>query len=407
MKNQLFFREKRRSQNALPRVVCSALFVVLAGCENELPLHQTETITETPQNLAQASNNATLQSAFPPVVSSVVDLGVVARPGSVLVRDGGSTALVGDKILWLFGDTIFKPGFVAADGEKYRSNTAALASPESPLAVTEPLDANGTPYQAIPFTAAEKAYNDSTGKPDDRIALWPGGFVSETHDPDDYTALGHDGFTRKKSRNGLQFFLKVHVLPGTLNYQALGVGTARFTPGKTTAHRDRKLLFKADEPQFSRAFLHQGMVYLYGKLPAGSFLPYGVARAPLKKATQRSAYQFWNGSAWVSDIAQTAAVMYGIPGSVTVSYNAHLRTFIAIHSQAFSDKVVIRTAPAPEGPWSAATELFTGMASSSNNYAAQEHPELAKNNGQTIYVSYFNPQGFLHGEVRLVEVTFQ
>jgi hypothetical protein len=43
--------------------------------------------------------------------------------------------------------------------------------------VSEPLDANGTPYQALPFTAAEKAYNNSTNDPNDRIALWFGGLV--------------------------------------------------------------------------------------------------------------------------------------------------------------------------------------------------------------------------------------
>jgi len=106
--------------------------------------------------------------------------------------------------------------------------------------------------------------------------------------------------------------------------------------------------------------------------------------------------------------------MYFIPGAVTVSYNVHLKTFIAIHSQfpsnsIPSDKVLFRTAPSPEGPWNLATELFTGMpvGTDLNNRAGQEHLELAKNNGQTIYVSYYNPQSSLQGELRLVEVKFQ
>ena len=364
-------------------------FILLAmlywGCD-KMP---NEAITDAQQNLAKAFEGDALQVLAAPVVASVIELGVVAKPSSVLVRDGGSSTLVGGKILWHFGDTIFKPGIISVDGKTYRSNTAALANLATPLAVTEALDANGAPYQAIPFTAAEQAYNDSTGRPDDRIAIWPGGMVP------------------KNKSSGLAFYLKIHVMPGTLNYQPLGVGTANFASGKTTAQRNPGLLFGATEPQFNRAMLYNGMVYLYGKLPTGSFLPYGVARAPLKNATKRSAYQFWNGSAWVSDVNQAVAVMSGIPGAVTVSYNAYLQTFIAIHSQAFSDKVIFRTASSPEGPWSAATDLFTGMPSSSNNYAGQEHIELNKSNGKIIYVSYFNPQGFLQGELRLVEVTFQ
>jgi len=392
MKNLFCLRRNYKPQNSLRPFVFLILFILVAvfvaGCDKETPLSLDQQ-TEAQQNLAKASAANALQAVAAPVVTTVTDLGVVAHPPSVLVRDGGSTTLVAGKVLWLFGDTIFKPGYVAVDGAKYRSNTAALSIPATPLAVSEPLDANGTPYQAIPFTVAEQAYNDSTGKTDDRIALWPGGMVPE------------------KNGKGLAFFLKIQIKPGILNYQPAGVGTAHFAAGKTTAQRDPNLLFSATEPQFSRAFLYNGMVYLYGKLPTGSFLPYGVARAPQKKATNRSAYQFWNGSAWVTDVNQAVAVMYGIPGSVTVSYNAYLKTFIAIHSQAFSDKVVFRTAASPEGPWSSATDLFTGMPSSSNNYAGQEHPELAKNNGKIIYVSYFNPQGFLQGELRLVEVTFQ
>ena len=65
----------------------------------------------------------------------------------------------------------------AEDGSQYRTNTAALADPQRPLEVSEPLDANGAPLQAIPFTDDELEYNKSTGKPDDRIALWTGGIA--------------------------------------------------------------------------------------------------------------------------------------------------------------------------------------------------------------------------------------
>ncbi len=108
-------------------------------------------------------------------------------------------------------------------------------------------------------------------------------------------------------------------------------------------------------------------------------------------------------------VVPSALVFDWIPGQVSVSYNAYLHCFIAVHSGVFSNKIFIRTARRPEGPWSAPQELFTGMppASGSVNYAGQELPELAKNHGKTIYVSYYHPTGFLQGELRLVEVTFE
>jgi len=359
--------------------------LIILGCKsspNEFSLGDTDSESA---DAALALN----KSAAAPVVATVVELGTVSKPATVVTRDGGESLLIGGKILWTFGDTIFNT--TAADGSTYRSNTAALANPSQPLAVTEPLDANGTPYQALPFTAAEQAYNDSTNNPNDRIALWFGGLVLNTNG------------------SGLAFYRKLYV-KGNFIFPAIGVGTANFAPGSTTGVRDPGLLFTASEPQFSRPLLHNGKVYLYGNLNNGDpTLPFGVARASsLAKATKRSAYRFWNGSQWVANIAATAKIFDQIPGQVSVSYNTYLQSFIAVHSGVFSNKVFLRTAGKPEGPWSAPQELFTGMPPASGaNRAGLEHPELAKNGGKTIYVSYYRPMGFLQGELRLVEVTFQ
>jgi len=42
------------------------------------------------------------------------------------------------------------------------------------------------------------------------------------------------------------------------------------------------------------------------------------------------------------------------------------------------------------------------------NYAGEQHPELARQNGRVIFVSYYHPQtGFFEGELRLVKVEFK
>jgi hypothetical protein len=326
----------------------------------------------------------------PLAVATVRELGAVSRPATVVGRDGGPTALVGGRVLWTFGDTFYRTR--AVDGTTFRSNTAALADPARPLEAAEPIDANGTPLAALPFTAEEQAYNDSTGRPDNRIALWIASLAPEP-----------DG-------NALAFYSKLYVRPGVLNYEDIGGGVARFRPGRTVGERLAGLVFQAPEPMFVHgAVVDGGSLYLMGKLP-GRDQPYGVARVPQAQVADRAAYRFWNGREWTGDVRAAAGVVSGIPGALSVAYNPYLGAFLAVHSAPLSNDVVGRTAPRPEGPWSAPVTLFTGLPPLARgefnvDYAGFEHPELAQDGGRRLFVSYHRPlAGFLEGEVRLVEV---
>lgn len=329
-------------------------------------------------------------AAFPPRVMAARELGAVSKPPTVLVRDGGQSALIGNKILWTFGDTLLNVR--AVDGANARSNTAALANPSTPLNAVEPVDANGAPYQFLPFTPEEKRYNDNSGNPNERYALWVNGVIP-------------DG-----NGNGIVFYLKLKVHPGFLNYEFIGIGLARVAAGQTVAVREPNLLFTSPEPVFGYAMLLDQHIYVYGKMQNGaSNSPYAVARVPLAQAFNRSAYRFWNGANWVADITQSVAVMDSIPGAVTVSFNHRQKRYLAVHSGIFSNKVFVRTALRPEGPWHPPTEMFSGLPPMTNavNYAGIEHPELSVEYGRKIYVSYFRPTATFNGELRLVEVKFR
>ncbi|GHO47803.1 DUF4185 domain-containing protein [Ktedonospora formicarum] len=320
------------------------------------------------------------------VIASTKDLGTVGHPKSVASRDGGATALIGGQLLWTFNDTL-----VSGDSH-VRSNSAALASPTNPLVVHEPLDAKGAPYQFVPFTADEQAYNDSTGKPDDRIALWPG------------SVINYQG-------GGLVYSYKLKVQPGFLNYQFMGIALARVQAGKTVATREPGLLFTYPEPDFVNAMIDNNTIYVFGR-PHNmdtSNGPYVAARAPLAQATNRSAYTFWNGSSWTSDVNQVAPLFTNVPGAMTVSYNSYLGQYLAVYSQGLSNNVVLQTAPSIVGPWSSPVVAFAGLPpyQGGTDYAGIEHPELAKNGGRTIYISYYRTLSQLTGEMHLVELNFQ
>ena len=323
-------------------------------------------------------------------VASVRDIGVVRMPPKLVGRDGGNSGLIGGKVLWVFGDTFWS--FAAADGATFRTNTAALADPSLPLETTEPTDTKGAPAQFIPFTVAEKQFNDSTGKPDDRIALWPGSVVPSAN-------------------GGVVFYIKLHVR-GSLNYDFLGSGIARVTAGSTTATRDPGLLFGPTEPHFNLAMLTSDYLYVYGDL-TGNSANFGVGRVAQQDVGTRSAYRFWNGTDWVADVTKIASVFTNAPGGASVSYNPYLKQYVAAHAGILSKSIFLRTARRPEGPFSAPIEAFVGLDPGSGggfaaNYAGLEHPELSKEGGKILAVTYAHPlPGFLQGEVRLVEMTLR
>lgn len=336
-----------------------------------------------------SEENAELRGQSDLQILAVRDLGSLGQPLSVLGRDVGASGRVGRCSLWVFGDTIFTPKSV--DGMNLRSSTAGWANPEVPFQLNEPLDTNGAPFEFLPFTNEERAYNQNPNYPHERYALWPSSVI----------AAG-DG-------SALVFYGKVKVHPGVWNYEDIGVGVARIPLGEKQAVRDSDLLFSSTEPSFAKAMAYDSHVYLYGCEVEGffSFSCY-VARAPLARARDRSAYEFWNGAAWGTDVKQAQPVLRDSFHGMSVSWNPYIRKFLTVNSD-FSNRVLIHTSPRPEGPWSTSVVAFTGLPTPEGqiNYSAIEHPELAADGGRKLVISYYHPIRVFKGEIRLVEVTLQ
>jgi len=317
------------------------------------------------------------------------DLGALSMPAAVTARDGGASVLVGNRVLWMFGDTLMT--VTAADGFNYRSATAAWGSVAAPTALDEPLEATGAPSQLFPYTAEEAAYNAAHG-PMERYALWPGSAIAA---PDGGGAW--------------LFYQRLLVHPGDLNYQGLDVGLARLAPGATVAARDPAPLFTSPVPAYTlAAVVDGGFVYLYAAdaVPGQVDSVCRVVRAPVDGAADPSAWSAWDGGAWNGDLARAATVLHGPPGDLSVSYNPARGAFLAVYSGIFSDEIRTRTAPRPEGPWSDERPLFRALApASGNDYAGKEHPELAGAGGAQVVVSYARGTGPFAGEVRLAQAT--
>lgn len=319
-------------------------------------------------------------------VASATDMGSLQHPGGP-IGDGAPTMLSDGRIAWLFGDT-FLPR-TAADGARLRSSTVAFADPSAPESLRLVLGDDGLPRQLIPFTADEGAFNAAHDPSKDRIALWPG--------PTFAAADGGSAFV----------YIKVVLRGGTYSGSGGGVGIARLAAGSASATRDGPLLFADGGPLFgSAAVVSGGVLYLYGCEAQQLTSACRVARAPLDAMDQRDRYTYWDGSSWQGDIARSSLSLPGSSSGMSVAWNEHLHAYLMVDSEPVGDRILGRTAPAPEGPWSGETTLLSGAAAppGSWDYIGIQHPELSPDGGRTVVVSYTHPLGPFQSEIRLARV---
>jgi hypothetical protein len=172
-------------------------------------------------------------------------------------------------------------------------------------------------------------------------------------------------------------------------------------------------MFSQNEPTFgSTAVISNGVLYVYGCGNDTNGLDKGCRLAKVNPATvqDRTTWTFYaGGGRWSSSVSDAVPVFNGLD-ILSVSWNNYLQRYIAVYSSLFSQNVMLRTASAPEGPWSDELHAFTALSpASGNTYDAQAHSEFDANGGQTIYVTYSRglPGGGFSSEVRLVAVQLQ
>jgi hypothetical protein len=296
----------------------------------------------------------------------------------------------GDAVLWFFSSTFLKSQH---NEFGWCSSTAALGSLTNPLVVTHTLDANGIPQQFLSFITEEKTYNNA-GQ-DTCYGLFPRSAI----DMDDGTTL--------------IFYEKVKVNPTDMwKWERIGAGLARMSANNITATREPELLFAGPGFVFGQVALKQGAdLYLYGcRGTIFVVVECAVARAPLAQANKRTAYRVWDGAQWNDDFSKAQPVLTSGQYSTSIAWNEYLGKFIAVYNEYQSNRIVWRTAPRPEGPWSNPMLLFESQKPSDekqNNFDAVEQPVFATNGGRTIVVSYHQPLSLFASQIRLAQVTFK
>ncbi len=349
----------------------------------------------------------------PPAALSVVsatDLGTIPTNPDILGRDGAFSTLFQGYSVWLYGDT-----FLASPNAEGRtlisdswSYTTDLDAQDGITGFQERLDSDGAPTMILVETPAEYAFNQAhNGNPCQvqpcgaRWALWPATIVTDV-----------------TNNQALVFYMLVYALPGSFNFQGIGSSVAiwqdfnqlpqrpAFNPAIVSGHPD--LMFNQNQPNFgSAAFITNGTLYVYGcGIPSNS-TDKGCRLAKVNPASvlDPSAWTYFAGNGnWSTQISDAVSV-FDDANILSVSWNNYLQQYVAVYSQLFSQNVVMRTSPNPEGPWSREVTAFVAMQPSSGNvYDAHAHAEYDLDGGQTIFATYSRATGQFTSEVRLVSV---
>jgi len=358
----------------------------------------------------QPRNHRSREVHFDAEVAAVRELAPLSFIKAVQGRDGGYSARVGDRSVWVFGDTML--GFAAEDGSRWRSSTWCWTQDfdgrNGINGFREPVDGKGAPREFLPFTEEESAHNNRYNRTDlpdvrrSRWALWPGPLVVSPGGMKTYV-----------------FYAKVFVRVGVLNFDVTGYSIAVWeAPGKPVirpelrpSEDDPTILFpKGDVVLGQAAVLVGDWLYVYGCATKGSSFPCIVARNRFADALNREAWQFYAGNGlWCADWKDAVTVMEAAP-MLSVHWNAYLGRYLAVYSTPFENSVSIRTSKRPEGPWSASRVVFDCIIPTRHdtwNYSGLGHSEFARDHGRVEYITYYRETGFLLGEVRLVEIVFR
>jgi hypothetical protein len=339
-------------------------------------------------------------------VSSTRDLGPLEQSSAIRGRDGGYSVLVQGRSAWLYGDTVL--AFAAEDGSTWRDNTWSwtldLDARDGVSGFSEPLDAAGAPRELFPETAEEAVYNAAHSKAitggacalpcGAREVLWPKAAVA---------APGQ----------ALVFYMKIHGEPGAWNFVSRGVGIATWSelekgPTRSTPSvidGEPTLLFGPDEPGFgdAAALGPDGYVYAWGRDDDTGAKEEILGRAKPDEVNVRSAWRFWTGGGWSERLTEANPVFDGA-SQMGIFRDESLDTWLALYLDEPSNRIVLRTAPAPEGPWSRELEVALALEPPDGwPYCGLVHPEYAHDG--TELLTYYRSNGDGTGEIRAVEIS--
>jgi hypothetical protein len=301
-------------------------------------------------------------------------------------QDEGGSLRVGNADYWLFGDTELN------NGDRMIANNIATSSPSADPANCIQLDhKRSLEGVALPLL--------SWGSDPSEQLLWPGGMVAV-----------QPGF--------VHFFylsLSLATQPFQLRFVSLGKFDTATLTGARVGGGDVSVPFWPASYGITQArpSLVGGFVYVF-LLSDGIERPVKLARVAASDIENVAAYSYWDAatSSFTPDYAKADVIMSDTYSQLPteLSWNAFLGKWTMVYAGDFSSHEMIIVADNITGPWSAPSSLFNCQTYypgpgtlGTYCYSGHQHEELAKANGETIYVTVSNEvdyRSFLH-EIKL------
>lgn len=131
-------------------------------------------------------------------------------------------------------------------------------------------------------------------------------------------------------------------------------------------------------------FKKDGYIYVYGvefrrKENERYML---LCRVPEEQFLNFDNWEFFSKDQWVKDFRKAARLCNHFGAEYSVSFHPFLNKFITVYTElGLSEKIMLRTADNPEGPWSEQIEIYkapeTGWSKTYFCYAGRAHIELS------------------------------
>jgi hypothetical protein len=321
-----------------------------------------------------------------------------ARASGWTGGDGAySTALGGERVLWLFGDT-----FVGGVHNGRRVDSRLINNSAAIQNGPEPSDA------ALVFiyrTLSDGGPAAFLQPADGAGWLWP--------------------YHGVRTADGLfLFLLQIEPADGppAFGFELVSTWLGKVvnpdeTPERWVVHQ-RKIPWGSEGRLFGSSVLLQGgYCYIYGTVDAAAggvtVKNLIVARAPAERIGDFDSWRFFSDGNWVSEVGRAGRVCENVAGEFSVSYQSAPGRYVLVYSEGgVSPNITLRFSPRPEGPWGEPVHVFrcpeAGWDPRIFCYAAKGHPELAAAADELIvtYVANATDFALLESDARLYRPRF-
>lgn len=202
----------------------------------------------------------------------------------------------------------------------------------------------------------------------------------------------------------------------TIDGTGLAVGSTRDWNFTRIPQAESTLWWKGTDPKFGAAVCvdqPSHFIYVYGVILENGVQNGYLARVLPEDLAYLDRYEYLISEApsWDRNLRHAIPILQGMPQEMSVSHNAYLDCFLAVHSLDLTGRIVGRTAPNPWGPWSEPVDLWKvnpvhekPLPYPKLIYAGKEHPELADQGGRILYLTYIEFEEYFP---HLIEVTLK